>query len=145
MKKKKWLSFFYVMIILLTGLSLFLSINTIQPERNQPDRTNKQYYGEIVSITKEGVTKKIKVKAAQSPYPDLDKAFEGEVTLIAFEDINLSARIGPNKESFNLELGQLQTMYESLTSGNFIAFTFNDLVFESEKTISEIIFTGGYY
>ena len=130
-----------VVILLLVIYTLVITFITNNSRAEvKPDPV--QYYGEVVSIEVESDHKIIRVKGASTPYPQHDNYLEGEVVLIAPEDIGVGHRVGPSNESSKLNIGDLTIMYDSLAEGDEIAFRFKDLVFEDRKEVEKIIFTG---
>ena len=101
-----------------------------------------QYYGQIISIQVKNNQKIIRVKTAITPYPQHDNCLEGEVELVAPENISIKMRLGPGNEKTKLNIGDLNKMYDRLREGDCISFRFKNLVFENKKEIEQIIFTG---
>ena len=129
----------YVLIFIFMILSIFI-IKATPRKEIKPDHV--QYYGQIVSIQVESNYKIIRVKGASTPYPQHDNYLEGEVELIAHENIAIKMRVGPGNEKPKLNIGDLSKMYDNLREGDCISFRFKNLVFENRKEIEQVIFTG---
>lgn len=129
----------YALIVVLTIINIyFITTKPKEEVKSNP----LQYYGQIVSIKVENGQKIIRVKGASTPYTQYDNNLEGEVELIANDNIDIRMRVGPSNNNTKLNLGDLRKMYENLEEGDCIAFKYKDLVFENRKEIEEIIFTG---
>lgn len=126
-----------ILVLLIVNILIFKATPS---KEIRPDPV--QYYGQIVSIQVENNYKIIRVKGASTPYPQHDNYLEGEVELIAPENIAIGMRLGPGNEKTKLNSGDLSKMYDSLSEGDCISFRFKTLVFESRKEIEQVIFTG---